>query len=118
MVTTSEIKVGSAFMYENNPLMVQRMLGQKSGRGGMVTKLRVKNIVTGQTQDLGLDAGEKFDEVDLNEKTMKLSYIEGDTYIFMDQETYEQLENDKRRFERQCRLSFPQRRHRHIDHVL
>ena len=39
MVTTSEIKVGSAFMYENNPLMVQRMLGQKSGRGGMVTKL-------------------------------------------------------------------------------
>ena len=95
MVTTSEIKVGSAFMYENNPLMVQRMLGQKSGRGGMVTKLRVKNIVTGQTQDLGLDAGEKFDEVDLDEKTMKLSYIEGDTYVFMDQETYEQLEMAK-----------------------
>ena len=95
MVTTSEIKVGSAFMYENNPRMVQRMLGQKSGRGGMVTKLRVKNIVTGQTQDLGLDAGEKFDEVDLDEKTMKLSYIEGDTYVFMDQETYEQLEMTK-----------------------
>ena len=61
----------------------------------MVTKLRVKNIVTGQTQDLGLDAGEKFDEVDLDEKTMKLSYIEGDTYVFMDQETYEQLEMTK-----------------------
>ena len=95
MVTTAEIKVGSAFMFEGAPLMVQRMLGQKSGRGGMVTKLRVKNIVTGQTQDLGLDAGEKFDEVDLEEKTMKLSYIEGDTFVFMDQETYDQLEMSK-----------------------
>lgn len=36
-----------------------------------------------------------FDEVDLDEKTMKLSYIEGDTYVFMDQETYEQLEMTK-----------------------
>ncbi|MBP3710159.1 MAG: elongation factor P [Treponema sp.] len=95
MVTTSEIKVGSAFMYEGNPLMVQRMLGQKSGRAGMVTKIRVKNIVTGQTQDLGLDAGEKFDEVDLDEKNMKLSYIEGNTYVFMDQDTYDQLEMPK-----------------------
>lgn len=95
MITTSEIKVGSAFMHDGAPLMVQRMLGQKSGRAGMVTKLRVKNIVTGQTQDLGLDAGEKFDEVDLDTKTMKLSYIEGDSYVFMDQETYEQIELSK-----------------------
>lgn len=92
MVTTSEIRVGTAFMYENAPFVVQRMLGQKSGRGGMVTRLRVKNIVTGGTQDLGLDAGEKFNEVDLEEKLMKLSYIDGETYVFMDQETYEQIE--------------------------
>ncbi len=82
-------------MYENQPLVVQRMLGQKSGRAGMVTRLRVKNVVTGQTQDVGLDAGEKFNEVDLDEKTMKLSYIDGDTYVFMDQETFEQLEMSK-----------------------
>ena len=54
MLSTNEIKVGTAFMYENAPFIVQRMLGQKSGRAGMVTRLRVKNIVTGGTQDLGL----------------------------------------------------------------
>ncbi|MCK9170613.1 MAG: elongation factor P [Treponema sp.] len=91
MLTTAEIKVGAAFMYENQPLMVQRMLGQKSGRAGMVTRLRVKDVVTGQTQDLGLDAGEKFDEVDLDEKTMKLSYIDGDDFVFQDQETWDEL---------------------------
>ena len=92
MITTGEIRVGSAFMYEGAPLMVQRMLGQKSGRAGMVTRLRVKNIVSGQTMDLGIDAGEKFDDVELDTRTMRLSYIDGETFVFMDQDSYEQFE--------------------------
>ena len=95
MLMTNEIKVGTAFMYEGAPLIVQKMLGQKSGRQGMVTKLRVANIVTGGTQDLGLDAGEKFEEVDLVEKNVKLSYIDGNDYHFMDQETYDDITLEK-----------------------
>lgn len=95
MLMTNEIKVGTAFMYEGNPLIVQKMLGQKSGRQGMVTKLRVANIVTGSTQDLGLDAGEKFEEVELVEKNVKLSYIDGNDYHFMDQETYDDITLEK-----------------------
>lgn len=95
MVSTGEIRVGTAFMFEGAPFIVQKLLGQKSGRAGMVTKMRVKNIVTGSTQDLGLDAGEKFEDVDLEERVMKLSYIDGDNYVFMDQESYEQFEIPK-----------------------
>ena len=95
MITTGEIRVGTAFMYNNAPFVVQRMLGQKSGRAGMVTRLRVKNIVTGSTQDLGLDAGEKFDEVDLDEHVVRLSYLDGTQYVFMDQETFEQFPMEK-----------------------
>lgn len=95
MLMTNEIRVGTAFMYEGNPLMVQKMLGQKGGRQGMVTKLRVANIVTGSTMDLGLDAGEKFEEVELVEKNVKLSYIDGNEYHFMDQETYDDITLDK-----------------------
>ncbi len=99
MIVTSQLKVGSAFMYDGAPLIVQKMLGQRSGRAGMVTNLRVKNLVTGQTMDVGLDAGEKFDDVDLEEHTTKLSYIDGEgdaaTYVFMDQETYDQFELSK-----------------------
>ncbi len=91
MLMTNEIRVGTAFMHEGQAVIVQRMLGQKSGRAGMVTKLRVKNIVTGGTMDLGLDAGEKFDEVDLVEKVVKLSYIDGEDFHFMDQETYDDI---------------------------
>ena len=95
MLMTNEIRVGTAFMYEGNPLMVQKMLGQKGGRQGMVTKLRVANIVTGSTMDLGLDSGEKFEEVELVEKNVKLSYIDGNDYHFMDQETYDDITLDK-----------------------
>ncbi len=91
MVSTNELRVGTAFMYENSPFIVQRMLGQKGGRAGIVVRLRVKNIVTGGTQDLGIDAGEKFNEVDLEEKTVQLSYIDGDEYVFMDQTTYDEV---------------------------
>lgn len=92
MLATSQLKVGTAFMYENGPWIVQRMLGQRSGRAGMVTRLRIKNITTGQTSDANLDSGEKFDEVDLDVHTVRLSYIDGDTWVFMDQESYEQFE--------------------------
>ena len=86
MISTNEIKVGSAFMFEGNPFIVQKKLGQKGGRQGITVNLRVKNIVTGGTQDLGIDAGEKFQEVDLEEKAVKLSYVDGDDYHFMDAE--------------------------------
>ena len=82
-------------MYEGNALIVQKMLGQRSGRAGMVTSFRVKNLVTNSTMDLGIDAGEKFDEVDLEEKNVKLSYIDGDTFHFMDQETYDDVALEK-----------------------
>ena len=91
MITTNEIRVGSAFMFEGSPFIVQKKLGQKGGRQGITVKLRVKNIATGSTQELGIDAGEKFEEVNLDEKKVKLSYIDGDDFHFMDQETYDDI---------------------------
>jgi elongation factor P len=95
MVVTSDLRTGSVFKSGNDALFVQRILGQKTGRGGMVTRFRVRNIVTGQTSDVALDSGEKFEEVDLDIHQMKLSYVDGETYIFMDQESFEQYELSK-----------------------
>jgi elongation factor P len=95
LLVTSQLKVGVVFKSGNDVLVVQRMLGQKGGRGALVTKLRVKNLLTGQTSDLGLDAGEKFEGVELDHLKMKLSYIDGDNYVFLEQTTYEQYEITK-----------------------
>ena len=104
MLMTSELKLGTAFYYENEkkvkePLIVQKFLRQVSGRQGMTTFLRVQNLVTKSTMEVGLDAGVKFDEVELDKRSTVLSYIEGEgdgaNYVFMDQESYEQFELSK-----------------------
>jgi elongation factor P len=84
-IATNEIKVGTAFMCGSEPLIVQKKLGQKGGRQGITVNLRVKNIVTGSTKDLGVDAGDKFDEIELEKKAVKLSYVDGEDYHFMDE---------------------------------
>ena len=89
-IATNEIKVGTAFMCGSEPLIVQKKLGQKGGRQGITVNLRVKNIVTGSTKDLGVDAGDKFDEIELEKKAVKLSYVDGEDYHFMD-ENYEDV---------------------------
>ncbi len=95
MLAASQLRVGTVFMNGNDPMIVQRMLGNKSGRGSMVYRLRIKNIVTGQTMDVGFDSSEKFQEAELDFHKVKLSYIDGDTYVFMEEETYEQFEISK-----------------------
>lgn len=95
MLAASQLRTGIVFMNGNDPMIVQRMLGNKSGRGSMVYRMRIKNIVTGQTMDAGFDSSEKFAEADLDIHLVKLSYIDGDTYNFMEDETYEQFEIQK-----------------------
>ena len=79
MVVTSQLRTGSVFKVGNDALVVQKILGQKTGRAGTVTRFRVKNIVTGQTSDVACDSGEKFESVELDIFQMKLSYIDGET---------------------------------------
>ena len=61
MLMTGDIRGGTVFKVGNDVVVVQRMLGIKGGRNGQVKRLRVKNIITGSTSELGLDMGEKFD---------------------------------------------------------
>ncbi len=95
MIMTGDIHGGTVFKVGNDVFIVQRMLGIKGGRNGQVKRLRVKNIVTGSTCELGLDMGEKFEDIQLDYHKMKLSYLDGDNWVFMDQESFEQYELTK-----------------------
>ncbi len=95
MITASELKTNSVFKSGNDIFIVLKLQGTKSGRGAQVTKLRVKNLLTGQTADMALTSSDKFEDVELEQKKMNLSFIDGDNYVFMDTETYEQFEMPK-----------------------
>lgn len=95
MITASELKTSSVFKMGDDIYVVLKLQGTKSGRGAQVTKLRVKNLLTAQTSDVALTSSDKLEEIDLEEKKMNLSFIDGDNYVFMDTDTYEQFEMSK-----------------------
>jgi elongation factor P len=95
MIMTGDIRGGTVFKNGNDVVVVQRMLGIKGGRNGQVKRLRVRNIITNQTSELGLDMGEKFEDVSIDYHQMKLSYLDGDNWVFLDSESYEQHELTK-----------------------
>lgn len=95
MITASELKTSSVFKMGDDIFVVLKLQGTKSGRGAQVTKLRVKNLLSGQTSDVALTSSDKLEEIDLEEKKMNLSFVDGENYVFMDTETYEQFEMPK-----------------------
>jgi len=62
----------------------------KPGKGAAFVRTKLKNVETGQVVDKTFRAGEKVEEAILEHKKMQYLYKDGDNFIFMDLETYEQ----------------------------
>jgi elongation factor P len=62
----------------------------KPGKGGAFVRTRIKNVRTGAVIERTYRSGETVDEIRIENRQMQYIYKEGDHYIFMDTETYEQ----------------------------
>jgi len=63
----------------------------KPGKGGAFVRTMLKNIVTGKVIDRTFRSGEKVELVRLDDRKLQYLYRESDNFIFMDQETFEQV---------------------------
>ncbi len=63
----------------------------KPGKGGAFVRTKLKNVETGQVVDKTFRAGERVEEAMLEHRKMQYLYRDGDNYVFMDLETYEQF---------------------------
>ena len=63
----------------------------KPGKGGAFVRTKLKNVETGAVVEKTFRAGEKFDEAVLEHRRMQYLYRDGENYVFMDLETYEQV---------------------------
>jgi len=62
----------------------------KPGKGGAFVRTKLKNIATGAVLDRTFRSGDKVEAVRIEKREMQYLYAEGDTYHFMDTETFEQ----------------------------
>ena len=81
--------------YEGNIYQVVEFQHVKPGKGSAFVKTKLKNLRTMSTQEITFNAGIKLEKANVQKKALSYLYNSGDTYVFMDNNTYEQLEINK-----------------------
>ena len=97
MATTSDIKNGSVILHKNKRMKVVEFLHVKPGKGPAFVRTKLKDISTGKIIDETFNAGIKLEFLKIEAKEMQFLYNDGDSYVFMDNTTYDQfnVQNDK-----------------------
>ena len=99
MANTSDFKNGLIIEYKNNLWKIVEFLHVKPGKGGAFVRSKLKNIRTGQVVDETFRAGEKIEIVRVEARNYTYLYNENENYVFMDQETYDQINLSKSQVE-------------------
>ncbi len=90
MINTSDMKNGMKVIFNNEPYALLNVDFVKPGKGAAFYKIRVNNLLTGNTLDKTLRSGEKIEQADVVETPMEYLYYDGENYVFMDQKSFEQ----------------------------
>ena len=98
MITTADFKTGMTILYNNNIYQIMDFQHVKPGKGQAFVKTKLRNLRTGATTDYSFNAGEKLEQALIEKRKMQYLYS-GDTYCFMDMETYDQVEIPAERLE-------------------
>lgn len=91
MATTNDLRNGMYFEYGGAILEVVEFQHVKPGKGPAFVRAKVRNLRTGTLVENTYRAGEKIGAARIDKKTMEYLYQDGDGYVFMDNETYEQV---------------------------
>jgi elongation factor P len=89
---SSDIKKGLKIQLDGVPFNVIEFQFVKPGKGTAFTRTRLKNLMTGAVIDRTFRSGEKLTPADIEQHAMQFLYKEGDMFVFMDTQTYEQLQ--------------------------
>jgi elongation factor P len=91
MITPNQFKKGAKIEVEGEPYTIIEYLHIKMGRGGANVRTKIKSLITGNVIERTYKSDEKIKQPDFEEKEMQYLFKDGDSYVFMDNETYEQV---------------------------
>jgi elongation factor P len=88
---SNQLKKGMKLEIDGVPYNAVSVDLVKPGKGQAFTRVRVKNLLTGQVIEKTFKSNEKVGLADVEEATMRLLYKETDGAVFMDDKTFEQI---------------------------
>ena len=95
MINVNDIKNGMTVKIDNNIYTVVDFQHVKPGKGSAFVRTKLKNLRTGATTEITFNAGVKIETARVEKQNMQFLYSQGDTYYFMNMQTYDQIELNK-----------------------
>ncbi len=94
-INANTIKPGMVLQHENGLWVAVKTAHVKPGKGGAFAQVEMKNLITGTKLNERFRSDDTVERVTLEQKDFTYLYEQGDALVFMDQDTYEQIELQK-----------------------
>lgn len=90
-VNTNEFRSGLKVEVDGEPYVMVSNEFVKPGKGQPFNRTKLKHLLTGRVVEKTFKSGEKLNLADVHESKMRMLYTEGSDVVFMDDETFDQI---------------------------
>jgi elongation factor P len=92
MISVNDFKTGLTIEVDGGIWRVMDFQHVKPGKGAAFVRSKLRNLRTGAVQEKTFRAGEKVEKAQIENNKMQYLYASGDQHVFMNMESYEQVE--------------------------
>jgi elongation factor P len=92
VIKTNDFRKGLKVQIDGDPYLMVECLFVKPGKGNAFYKCKLRNLVRNTSLDRTYKGGDSLESADVVDIDAQYLYRQGDTFVFMDDETYEQYE--------------------------
>jgi elongation factor P len=104
MISVNDFRTGLTIETDGGIWQVLEFQHVKPGKGAAFVRSKLRNLRTGSVQEKTFRAGEKVEKAHIENRRMQYLYASGDMHIFMDNETYEQIELSSKQIEHELKF--------------
>jgi elongation factor P len=90
MISSNDFRSGVTIELDGSVWRVVEFLHVKPGKGSAFVRTKLKNVQTGNVVERTFRAGETVPQATIEKRTMQHTYKEGEQFVFMDMETFEE----------------------------
>ncbi|SER80646.1 elongation factor P [Psychrobacillus sp. OK032] len=99
MISVNDFKTGLTIVVDGVLYRVLDFQHVKPGKGAAFVRSKLRNLRNGSVNEKTFRAGEKVEKAQIDNKKMQYLYASGDQHVFMDTDSYEQLELNENQIE-------------------
>ncbi|MER2088778.1 elongation factor P [Sporosarcina sp. JAI121] len=99
MISVNEFKTGLTIEFDGDIWRVMDFQHVKPGKGAAFVRSKLRNLRSGNVNEKTFRAGEKVAKAQIDNRRMQYLYANGDDHVFMDNESYEQIELPEKQIE-------------------